>query len=47
MIPCRRSSQFSATLTLDKPGAYESIVYAFDPATGNTGLDRASFVATP
>lgn len=37
------SSQFAGTLQLDRPGSYEVTVYAYDPATGNTGLDATTF----
>jgi len=36
-------SLFSATVDLD-PGEYDAVLYAYDAATGNTGIDRASFV---
>ena len=26
------------------PGTYEVVVYAYDPANGNTGLDRTTFL---
>jgi len=35
---------FSAPLATAKPGVYEILVYAYDPKTGNTGVDRASFI---
>lgn len=38
------SSQFAATWQVDKPGLYEATVYAYDPANGNTGLDRTTFI---
>jgi hypothetical protein len=38
------ASQFSGELTLDEPGVYEAIVYAYDPANGNTGLDAVTFI---
>lgn len=37
-------SQFEASITLDEPGAYEAIVYAYDPSNGNTGLDTVTFI---
>jgi hypothetical protein len=37
------TNRFSGTLTVDRPGAWEAVVYAYDPETGNTGLDRAAF----
>ncbi|MDZ7735955.1 MAG: hypothetical protein U5P41_07510 [Gammaproteobacteria bacterium] len=33
------TSRFAGTLTAEQPGSYEITVYAFDPETGNTGLD--------
>lgn len=40
------TSQFAAELDLSEPGAWVITVYAHDPATGNTGLDRTSVVVT-
>ncbi len=37
-------SQFAGRFTADRPGTYEAVVYAFDPANGNTGLDRVTFI---
>lgn len=37
------ASQFAGTLLLDRPGNYEVTVYAYDPANGNTGLDKTTF----
>lgn len=41
------ASQFSGTWKVDEPGIYEATVYAYDPATGNTGLDRTTFIVGP
>jgi hypothetical protein len=38
------TSQFAAELGGLEPGAYEVLVYAHDPANGNTGLDRTTFL---
>lgn len=38
-----RASQFEASFRAEEPGTYELVVYAYDPETGNTGLDRAVF----
>jgi hypothetical protein len=38
-----KPSQFQADLPVKEKGAYELIVYAYDPTNGNTGLDKASF----
>jgi hypothetical protein len=38
------TSQFAAELGSLEPGAYEVLVYAHDPANGNTGLDRTTFL---
>jgi hypothetical protein len=35
-------STFSGKVKLKKTGNYEIIVYAFDPLTGNTGVDKAN-----
>lgn len=40
------ASQFAATLEIDAPGVYEAMVYAHDPKTGNTGLDRVTFIVS-
>jgi hypothetical protein len=47
-VPLRfagESSQFSGEIVVRQPGVYEVTVYAFDPANGNTGLDRTTFIA--
>ena len=33
-------STFQGQTTVSKKGDYEIIVYAFDPQTGNTGVDK-------
>ena len=33
-------STFQGQATVSKKGDYEIIVYAFDPQTGNTGVDK-------
>ena len=38
------TSRFAARLPLNTPGVYEALVYAYDPANGNTGLDRTAFI---
>jgi hypothetical protein len=38
------ASQFAATWTPPEPGVYEAVVYAYDPSSGNTGLDRTTFI---
>ncbi|WP_141701053.1 hypothetical protein [Methyloceanibacter methanicus] len=37
-------SQFAGTMTVDQPGLYDVTVYAHNPRTGNTGLDRTTFI---
>ncbi len=44
LVYAGKTSQFSASLGIDKPGTYEATVYAYDAQTGNTGLDRVSFI---
>ena len=39
--------QFSATWNVAEPGTYEAIVYAYDAANGNTGVDSATFMIMP
>ena len=39
------TSQFAASLPVEAPGTYDVLVYAYDPANGNTGLDRTTFIA--
>jgi hypothetical protein len=38
-----KTSTFRGTLELRKPGLYEVQVYAFDPQTGNAGVDTVVF----
>jgi hypothetical protein len=38
------ASQFAAGWTPPEPGVYEAVVYAYDPTSGNTGLDRTTFI---
>jgi hypothetical protein len=38
------TNQFAGALGDLAPGAYEVLVYAHDPANGNTGLDRTVFL---
>jgi hypothetical protein len=38
------TSQFAAELEISEAGSYEVAVYAYDPANGNTGLDRTTFL---
>lgn len=35
---------YQAELTVDQKGPWEVTVYAYDPVTGNTGVDRTTFV---
>ncbi len=37
------TSQFAVSVPTTEPGLYEVVVYAHDPANGNTGLDRTTF----
>ncbi len=34
-------STFETNLTVSKNGTYEVIVFAYDPLSGNTGVDKA------
>lgn len=40
------TSQFAASIPVEAPGFYDVLVYAYDPASGNTGLDRTTFIAS-
>jgi hypothetical protein len=37
-------NQFEGILSMQEKGIYEIMVYAYDPITGNTGLDRTSLI---
>jgi hypothetical protein len=39
-----KTSTYEGELSLQQKGAYEVIVTAYDPATGNTGVDRTTVV---
>ena len=41
--PLQKESTFAGTISLES-GNYEVTVYAFDPATGNTGLDKTNII---
>lgn len=38
------ASQFAASVPVDGPGVYDVLVYAHDPANGNSGVDRTTFI---
>ena len=38
-----RASQFAGSVPIDAPGLYDVTVYAHNPRTGNTGVDRTAF----
>jgi len=38
------TSRFAAEFGAEAAGAYEVMVYAYDPSNGNTGIDRTSFI---
>lgn len=39
-----QTSQFAGQVPVDGSGVYDVTVYAYDPRTGNTGLDRTTFI---
>lgn len=39
-----QASQFAGSVPVTAPGLYDVTVYAFNPRTGNTGLDRTTFI---
>ena len=38
------TSQFKGAVPVSGPGLYDVTVYAHNPANGNTGLDRTTFI---
>ena len=38
------ASQFAGSVPVDAPGLYDVTVYAHNPRTGNTGVDRTIFI---
>ncbi len=42
-----KTSQFAGDVQVAGAGSYEVVVYAHDPANGNTGLDRTTFLVAP
>jgi hypothetical protein len=38
-----KPSQFQTSLPIKVKGVYEITVYVYDPANGNTGLDKVTF----
>ena len=45
LAPGRSASSYEGTLEVTAPGAYTITVFAFDPATGNAGVDAVSVTA--
>lgn len=43
-LAMQQANTFAAPLSVKSPGVYELLVYAYDPKTGNTGVDRVSFI---
>jgi hypothetical protein len=39
-------SQFRATMQIDQAGSYRVVVFAYDPANGNTGVDKTTLLVT-
>jgi len=40
------TSQFAGTVPITEVGVYDVTVYAYNPANGNTGVDRTTFVVS-
>ncbi len=40
------ASDFAGSFPLELPGVYDITVYAYDPSSGNTGVDRLSLTVT-
>lgn len=43
-MSCTETNLFKGALKVDGPGLYEITVYAYNPETGNTGVDRVNFL---
>ncbi|MGH1517994.1 hypothetical protein [Chryseobacterium sp. JK1] len=43
-IKLRSTNLFEGNFAISKPGNYEITVYAYDPITGNTGVDTVNYV---
>jgi hypothetical protein len=41
-----QASQFHTSLEIDRAGVYEVVVFAHDPHSGNTGVDKTTFIAS-
>jgi hypothetical protein len=41
-----KPNTFETNLDIEEEGTYEVTVFAFDPATGNAGIDRTTFMVT-
>ncbi len=39
-----QASTFAGEIQITQKGVYEVVVYAYDPASGNTGVDKTTFV---
>jgi hypothetical protein len=39
-------NRFAGSLSVEAPGTYEATIYAYDPETGNTGVDKVTFTVT-
>ena len=46
LVYAGETSQFQGFLQVTDPGLYEAVVYAYDPANGNTGLDKVNFTVS-
>lgn len=40
------TSQFAGSVPIEEPGLYDVTVYAYNPANGNTGIDRTTFIVS-
>ena len=44
LVYANKPSAFEGSLNITKEGTYEVTVYTFDPATGNSGVSKTTFV---
>ena len=47
LSPSGNASEYAGALGVSEAGVYEAVVYAYDPANGNTGVARSSVLVVP
>ena len=41
-----KANTFEGEVVVSEKGVYELMLYGYDPHTGNTGVDKATFIVT-